>query len=611
MNCIYIPGELVNQIWKGMKVVMKKLLAVLLVCAMVISLAACSGGGESSAKSESSGSESSSADGGDSGYTGPMTLEEVPSPVKDPFEKYDPPIDVTMVHSGSDGAFWFPEGDSIDSNIYTRTYSERLGVNYSFKWTCPGSQSTEKMNTMLASGDLPDFLSVDRTTFEKMYSAGLLADITVPLIEYASEYTRNYLTGDFSYLLDAATKDGRYYGITNGFSYKDGGEMIWLRKDWMDKLNLEKPKTLEDLEGIMEAFKSQDPDGNGEADTYAIALNAASQSPWEWTMNNAYFNMFGSYPNIWYENSKKEIEDGMFGAEARANTRTALEKAAEYYAQGYISQDFATMDSDMRHEDIFNGKCGIVFGDVWAAYWPLILHQDIDPNADWIPVAVASAGSGEAKIARDVASVANILVATKDCKNPEALVKMSNLYHDLNNNPETMEFAEFNTWPSDSNQIFLCYPLLIYNPAFNYEGYQQISEAQANGTTDQLCEAYKMFYDQAMEYEETGKGGGFSPYRSYLQGDTSLSVIDTYIQNKRIVFNEFTREDTQFMIDNKPTVKKMYDEMVINVITGKADISAFDDFVAQWDDIYGTQATTEVNDWFKSNGGVSVQSKMG
>lgn len=582
---------------------MKKFLALLLACGMILSFAACGQSGETSSDDTDTSSKSD--------YNGPMSLEEVKSPTKDPYEKYDPAITVSVVHTANDGAFWFPEGDSIEQNVYTRRYEEELGIKYEFKWTCPGSQSPEKVNTMLTSGDLPDFMSVDRTTFEKMYKAGMLQDITVPLIEYASEYTRQYLTGDYKYLLDAATKDGKYYGITNGFGYQDGGDMIWIRKDWMDKLNLEKPETMEDLEAIMEAFKTQDPDGNGADDTYAVALNAATQAAHEWTLNNSFFNMFNSYPNTWYQNSKGEIEDGMFGEESRERTRAALEKAAEYYQKGYFNQDFATMDFDMRNQDIYNGKCGIVFADVWGAYWPLILHLDIDPNADWIPVPVVSGEYGEAKIARDAAQVQNILVATKDCKHPEALVKMTNLYHDLNNNPETMEFEEYNTNSADSNQIFLAYPLPIYNPTFNYEGYLAISGAQKDGNTDDLCEAYKQFYDQAMDYEKNGNSSGWCAYRSYLAGDTSLAVVDNYVQNKRIVFNEYTAEDTDFMIENEPTVKKMYDEMAINVITGKADISAYDDFLKSWDEIYGNTATEEVNKWFQDNGGVSIQSSLG
>ena len=151
----------------------KRLLAILLAGALLFSCAACSNG-ENGSTPEASGVESETSDSntsssatsevaaGDEEYDGPMTLEEVPSPTKDPFEKYDPPITVTTVHTANDGAFWFPEGDSIDDNIYTRRFSEELGINYEFLWTCPGSQSAERINTMLASGDLPDFLSVTR-----------------------------------------------------------------------------------------------------------------------------------------------------------------------------------------------------------------------------------------------------------------------------------------------------------------------------------------------------------------------------------------------------------------------------------------------------------------
>ena len=187
---------------------------------------------------------------------------------------------------------------------------------------------------------------------------------------------------------------------------------------------------------------------------------------------------------------------------------------------------------------------------------------------------------------------------------------MTNLYHDLNNNPETMEFGTFNTNPEDNNQPFLMYPLNIYNPSFNYEGHIAIKEAEKTGNTDGLCEAYKQFYDQAQAYENEGDKAGFPAYRSYLTEGSSFEVIETYLDNKRIVFNEYTAEETPFMIENGPTVKKMYDEMAIQVITGKADITAFDSFMQSYDEIYGTKATEEVNQWFQDKGGVSVQSQM-
>ena len=594
---------------------------------LMMSVVAC-GSGDSSADTQKSQSEQATQDAkavttenkadedqGEDDETAEVTqigtLEDTPQPLKDPFEKYDPPISVTSVLTGNDGAFWFSGEDSLEDNIYTRRYLEQLGIQYEFKWTSPGSQREEKMNTMFASGDLPDFFTVNRQEFEKLYAAGSLEDITTPLIEYASEYTRQYLTGEYKLLLDVVTKDEKYFGITSGLSYKEGCEMIWIRKDWLDQLNLDVPKNVSDLENVMEEFKTNNPDGYDESEAYAIGAYSGTQQAWQWTMDIAFFNMFGSYPNGWYQNSKGELEDGLFGEEARVNTRIALEKAHEYFEKGYLSPNFAIMDNDMRNEELVNGKSGIMFGELWGAYWPLPLHLDTNPEADWIPISILSNTSEPGKVSRAAMSVHQILVARKGVEHPEALVKMVNLYHDLNNNPETMEFEEYNTSSADSNQMFLAFPLQIYSPEFNYEGYKQIAAAQDSGNFDGLCEAYKLLYDQAMSYENDGDLGGWPPYRSYLRGETSLSVTDEYVENKRIVFREYTADPTEFMIENSPIIKKMWDTMVISVITGDSDISAYDDFIASWDEMFGNTATREVNEWFIANGSKSIQDELG
>ena len=70
------------------------------------------------------------------------------------------------------------------------------------------------------------------------------------------------------------------------------GQHFMINKTWLDKLGLEVPKTWDDLRKVMEAFKTQDPNGNGEADE--IAFNPREQSTgkigdwWSpWLMMNA------------------------------------------------------------------------------------------------------------------------------------------------------------------------------------------------------------------------------------------------------------------------------------------------------------------------------------
>ena len=59
-----------------------------------------------------------------------------------------------------------------------------------------------------------------------------------------------------------------------------------IRKDWLAKLGLKEPQTVDDLYTIAKAFTEQDPDGNGKKDTYGLIIpkwpgNYASASPYD------------------------------------------------------------------------------------------------------------------------------------------------------------------------------------------------------------------------------------------------------------------------------------------------------------------------------------------
>ena len=49
--------------------------------------------------------------------------------------------------------------------------------------------------------------------------------------------------------------------------------LFMVRQDWLDALKLEVPKTLEEFKQVAIAFATQDPDGNGVADTWALNLS--------------------------------------------------------------------------------------------------------------------------------------------------------------------------------------------------------------------------------------------------------------------------------------------------------------------------------------------------
>ena len=71
--------------------------------------------------------------------------------------------------------------------------------------------------------------------------------------------------------------DGKVYGVYR--SRELGRAGVSIRKDWLDKLGLEQPKTIDDFYNVLKAFKEQDPDGNGANDTYGMIVTDYLDGP--------------------------------------------------------------------------------------------------------------------------------------------------------------------------------------------------------------------------------------------------------------------------------------------------------------------------------------------
>src|SRR2546423_13277976 len=52
--------------------------------------------------------------------------------------------------------------------------------------------------------------------------------------------------------------------------------LLFIRSDWLAKLNLQAPKTWDDVATVAKAFTTGDPDGDGKADTYGLAVPGAT-----------------------------------------------------------------------------------------------------------------------------------------------------------------------------------------------------------------------------------------------------------------------------------------------------------------------------------------------
>jgi len=233
----------------------KKSLAVLLVLllASVMVLAGCSN------KSQSSNAD---GDGGNSGKRITLTIEL--------FDRSNTPA----------GA------PPIDDNFMTQYVQKNFGDpnNIDVKFvTVPRSEEVQKLNALMATKSAPDLVfTYDKPTVQNYAQSGGLIDLG-PYIEEHGQQLKKVLAPTLS----DGIFEGKQYAIP-ALRVIQAQTSTFIRKDWLDKLDLPLPTTTEQWYEAMKAFKEQDPGGTGgkvipytQIDVFH--LKPLVNSFWEWS----------------------------------------------------------------------------------------------------------------------------------------------------------------------------------------------------------------------------------------------------------------------------------------------------------------------------------------
>jgi len=169
-----------------------------------------------------------------------------------------------------------------DTDLPTNKFSKLLEqkFNIQFKWTTvPYDGAAEKRQISLASGDYPDLYLlipwVDRFSQTDLLKYGKQG-VILPLNDLIDQYAPNIksvLDSNMYYKAMNTAPDGNIYGLTglNECYHCSYPNKMWLNTKWLEKLKLPEPKTTEDFKKVLEAFKTQDPNGNGKADEVPLS----------------------------------------------------------------------------------------------------------------------------------------------------------------------------------------------------------------------------------------------------------------------------------------------------------------------------------------------------
>ena len=274
------------------------------------------------------------------------------------------------------------KSDVLTDNIWFNTYREELGTDVQYEWTVPDGQYDEKLNAQIAANDLPDFFQVNASQLKQLVDYGMAMDLSEIFYEYASDFTMEMMEFDQFKGIEQATFDGRLYAIPLCSSTRDGASFWWIRKDWLDKLELEIPTTLDELVKVMYAFVNDDPDGNGVADTYSMAM---TKDLFGSNGMEALAEGLGAYTDGWVERDG-EIQYGSIQPEMKQT----LEVLRKLYADGVIDREFIVKDYSKVSEDVVAGKIGLVSGGHWQAFDFINRSYQANNDAEWVAISIVS-----------------------------------------------------------------------------------------------------------------------------------------------------------------------------------------------------------------------------
>lgn len=289
------------------------------------------------------------------------------------------------------------------------------------KWeVIPASEYDSVMQTRLAAGvGLPDFIRVPSNPM-KYVQDGLFANLT-DLIAADGYYTRK-LYEENPYIKPFVTApDGKIYFYTSDVAGASQADpyVFYLRQDWLEKFNLEVPKTLDDWFNVWTAFLEKDANGNGERDEIPFTNDNTLIG------TTIFGNTFGlklHRSDGWNVNAEGKVEYDYIKPEMK-ELLTWLNKC---YDAGLIDKEFSTQNFDSLMRKISTNQSGSCFRALngLPTFNKALADAGIEGGKYTIVAPpVKDASSTIPQYVERYGPVSGLFAFTKDCKDLEVKFK--------------------------------------------------------------------------------------------------------------------------------------------------------------------------------------------
>ena len=438
---------------------------------------------------------------------------------------------------------------------------KKTGINVVFKHPpLSSSAANDQFNLMIASRQLTDIIQWGWSGYSGGPQKALLDKVIIPLNDYIPKYAPNlkkYLDKNPELKRTVMTVNGDFYCFP--ILKEEPIDAYYgpqVRKDWLTKLNIPIPETVDDWYKMLKAFKTKDPNGNGKADELPFSILRGASNP------RAAFDYCNFLVGAWGIKTDFYQENGVvkYGP-LSPNFKLFMQTLQKWWKEGLVDPDVLTMDRKVIEPKVLNNLIGAYLGLIGGQMGTyLMVKKGTDFDLVGVPYPTLKKGQIPELGQKEYPYTGGGAAISTACKNIEAACKFLDWayskegYLSFNFGVEGKSYTMKNGKPVYTNEI-------LNNP-------------QGLGAKEALAK-YGLILGPFVQSREYSLQISFQ-----LPQQKEASAVWGNVQNKKVLPQLtlfFTPEESKRLADIMNTVNTYYDEMFLKMMTGK--VTNFDSFV--------------------------------
>jgi len=480
-----------------------------------------------------------------------------------------PSINITM---SSRSLPYIESSPNINEDKYVKKLEELSKTNVKIE-LIPQTDFDQKLNLLLAANEkLPDLLeimAINTTTTSNAVENGAFLELNDLIDQYGPNLKANIPQDVWN--SPAISREGKIFAIPtiNGVTHN---QVIYVRKDWLDKLGLQVPKTIDEYINVLKAFRDQDPNGNGKKDEIPFSSRK------NFRVGELFFGAYDVNPgdNI-PAGAWKYVDGKLIPKFILPEMKKALKLYRELYQEKLIDNEMFVLEGKDWDAKIKGAaRVGMwIHEPNYPDKWLSEVKQG-DPKAEIIniPAPIGPDGKGGGEI---LSSIRSAFAIPASSKNAVDVIKFLDWFYSKEADNLLTYGIEGEDYTINNGKIQYNYPTSV--DAINKEN-MHLMFLQITGRPYVLNEEFM---------------------KGRPNGDLITNALKVANSEGRV--NDAVNMPVPSVNLSKPELGKngLFMETAAKIITGKEDVDYFDKFVLDWKARGGDKAIEEATQWYKAN----------